>query len=358
MRISVEDLSTTPTTCYSRQPSTATLATTATTTTTTNNDTMTKSKRALVKNKTVERAKPSSQHIMKTKHLCRLSTVPKRAHLRCYLPQSSRSVLFCALVFLSVFISDSLVFAVHVDESTNHIYPVSKHSYKSFHSKDNINKHHSNGPHHAKHKSPLKVFFASGESEDDLPVCSPNSVCNKIDIYGSPWVEKQCRCPSGMSSCSMSTHSRDGRTIVDRTRLLKTCEPVRHFKRCKFFKDITSTVITYPDNSTQQIMHCKCPKNSVSYLIKRHAYQTDQGTGFQYSFACSPQTIRCQRKEPCQLFSVRKDVTRPEAEEVTTNALCQCSHRKKCPKHHLDVGVIPGKIYSEDSLRTYSAYCM
>lgn len=355
----MEDLSSTPTTCYSRQPSTATFASTTTSTTPNTNTTMIKSKRALVNSTTVERAKQSSQQYkMETKHRCQLNTAKQTASLRCYPFQSSRSVLLCALVFLSVIISDSLVFAVHVDESTNHIYPVSKHSHKSFHSKDN-SKHHSNGPHHAKHKSALKVFFASGDSEDDLPVCSPNSVCNKIDIYGSPWVEKQCRCPSGMSSCSMSTHSRDGRTLVDRTRLLKTCEPVRHFKRCKFFKDVTSTVITYPDNSTQQIMHCKCPKNSVSYLIKRHAYQTEQGTGFQYSFACSPQTkIRCQRKEPCQLFSVRKDITRPEAEEVTTNALCQCPHRKKCPKHHLDVGVIPGKIYSEDSLRTYTAYCM
>ena len=47
----------------------------------------------------------------------------------------------------------------------------------------------------------------------------------------------------------------------------------------------------YPDNTTQQVMHCKCPHNSVAYLIKRHAYQSVSGTGYQYSFACSPQTV-------------------------------------------------------------------
>ena len=68
---------------------------------------------------------------------------------------------------------------------------------------------------------------------------------------------------------------------------------MRKLKRCKYFRDVTWTYITYPDNSTQQVMHCRCPKNSVAYLIKRHAYQTAEGgTGFQYSFACSPQTVR------------------------------------------------------------------
>ena len=70
------------------------------------------------------------------------------------------------------------------------------------------------------------------------------------------------------------------------------------------------------------------------------------------------QKLKCQRKEPCRLFSVRKNYERPTADEVNTSQLCECPHRKKCPKHHLDVGVIPGKIYSDDSMRTYSAYCM
>lgn len=40
-------------------------------------------------------------------------------------------------------------------------------------------------------------------------------------------------------------------------------------------------------------MHCICPKNSVAYIIKRQAYQSDQGVGYQYSFACSPQSVSC-----------------------------------------------------------------
>jgi len=217
---------------------------------------------------------------------------------------------------------------------------------------------------HSHKKSGLKkpdIFYPNGSSEDSLPVCSPNSVCNKIDTYGSPWVERQCRCPSENYQCSSSLHSRDGHTIVDRNRQYKMCEPVKKLKRCKYFRDITWTLVTYPgDNSTQQLVHCRCPKNSEAYLIKRHEFQTSGGTGYQYSFACSPQTkLRCQRKEPCRLFSVRKNADHPVKKElVNTSSLCQCPHRKKCPRHHLDVGVIPGKVYSEDSLRTYSAYCM
>jgi len=208
-------------------------------------------------------------------------------------------------------------------------------------------------------KHGVKVFYQSGNSEASLPVCSPNSVCNKVDTYGSPWVEKQCRCPSSMDSCSSATHSKDGHTISDRNRQYKICEPVKTLRKCKYFRDVTWTYIMYPDNTTQQVMHCKCPHNSVAYLIKRHAYQSVSGTGYQYSFACSPQTkLKCQRKEPCRLFSVRKNYERPTADEVNTSQLCECPHRKKCPKHHLDVGVIPGKIYSDDSMRTYSAYCM
>jgi len=208
-------------------------------------------------------------------------------------------------------------------------------------------------------KHGVKVFYQSGNSEASLPVCSPNSVCNKVDTYSSPWVEKQCRCPSGMDPCSTSVHVKDGHTISDRNRQYKICEPVKQLRKCKYFRDVTWTYIMYPDNTTQQIMHCKCPHNSVAYLIKRHAYQSVSGTGYQYSFACSPQTqLKCQRKEPCRLFSVRKNYDRPTADEVNTSQLCECPHRKKCPKHHLDVGVIPGKIYSDDSVRTYSAYCM
>ena len=72
---------------------------------------------------------------------------------------------------------------------------------------------------------------------------------------------------------------------------IQICEPVKKLKRCKYFRDITWTNIMYPDNSTAQVMHCRCPRNSVAYLVKRQAYQTDAGLGYQFSFACSPQTV-------------------------------------------------------------------
>ena len=76
-------------------------------------------------------------------------------------------------------------------------------------------------------------------------------------------------------------------------KFFQMCEPVKKLKRCKYFRDITWTLVTYPvDNSTQQLVHCRCPKNSEAYLIKRHEFQTSGGTGYQYSFACSPQTVR------------------------------------------------------------------
>ena len=57
------------------------------------------------------------------------------------------------------------------------------------------------------------------EKDTDLPVCSPFSVCSKVDTYGAPFLEKQCRCPG--SHCSSSMHSRDGHTIHDRTKQFK-----------------------------------------------------------------------------------------------------------------------------------------
>ena len=63
-------------------------------------------------------------------------------------------------------------------------------------------------------------------SEASLPVCSPNSVCNKVDTYSSPWVEKQCRCPSGMDPCSTSVHVKDGHTISDRNRQYKVSQDI------------------------------------------------------------------------------------------------------------------------------------
>lgn len=49
------------------------------------------------------------------------------------------------------------------------------------------------------------------------------AVCGKVDTYGAPWMEKQCRCP-GAAQCSTSSHAHDGHTVHDRNKQYK----VRH----------------------------------------------------------------------------------------------------------------------------------
>lgn len=68
------------------------------------------------------------------------------------------------------------------------------------------------------------------------------------------------------------------------------------------------------------------------------------------------QRLRCQRKQPCKLFTVRK---RQEfIDEVNINALCQCPKGHHCPSHHTQSGVIAGETFLEDNIQTYSGYCM
>ncbi|ODN05818.1 hypothetical protein Ocin01_00851 [Orchesella cincta] len=194
-------------------------------------------------------------------------------------------------------------------------------------------------------------------NETTLPDCTTYSVCSKIDTYDKPWVEKQCRCPEHAGECSSSILSNDGHTITDKTRHYKLCEPVRKLPKCRYFRDITWTLVTKGDNLTQQIVHCVCPKDAVAYMIKRQAYTTDDNeVGFKYSFACSPQSrVLCQRKEPCRLFTVKR---RTSVTEVNTSTLCQCPRGFQCPSHHTDPGVISGKFYPENMLRTFSGYCV
>ncbi|XP_046678881.1 protein giant-lens [Homalodisca vitripennis] len=203
---------------------------------------------------------------------------------------------------------------------------------------------------------PLRILYQVGESEEELPVCRPWSVCSKVDMYESPWIERQCRCP-GANKCSSSLSSNDGHTLSDKTRHFKLCEPVKKLSKCRYFRDITWTLTSGPDNVTQQLVHCHCPRGAVAYLIKQQAFQNRDGQiGYQYSFACSPQSrLRCQRKEPCRLFTVRKRLEL--LDEVNTNTLCQCPHNHYCPTHHTDPGTVQGKSYVEENIRTYSGYC-
>lgn len=74
------------------------------------------------------------------------------------------------------------------------------------------------------------------DSEKELPECADRSeVCSKVDLYGAPWVERQCRCPNGRA-CPSSLHGDDGHTIVDKTRRYKLCEPVKRLPICRYFK--------------------------------------------------------------------------------------------------------------------------
>ncbi|XP_037934471.1 protein giant-lens [Teleopsis dalmanni] len=357
---------------------------------------------------------------------------------------------------------------------------------------------------HGQHSKDVRVLYQVGESEADLPICAPNAVCSKIDLYETPWIERQCRCPevnhmpniiihhhhshhqsskenaasphsnsygdkfrnyyerekilhhkrllvsefadkkfeslhlkkfiqklgamykddlqlqpsdyyehadndavpsiedldeitdnefphtprhstysmrgittntahmrhsghmthrakeaatSFIGGCPSGLGIEDGHTIADKTRHYKLCEPVHKLPVCKHFRDYTWTLTTSTElNVTEQIVHCRCPKNSVTYLTKREP-AADGSNGYTYLFACSPLTrIRCQRKQPCKLFTVRK---RQEfLDEVNINALCQCPKAHHCPSHHTQSGVIPGESFLEDNIQTYSGYCM
>lgn len=82
----------------------------------------------------------------------------------------------------------------------------------------------------------MSLIIIFQDSEDELPECSDRSeVCSKVDLYGSPWVERQCRCPDGRT-CPSSLHGDDGHTIVDKTRQYKLCEPVKRLPICRYFK--------------------------------------------------------------------------------------------------------------------------
>ncbi|XP_030380348.1 protein giant-lens [Scaptodrosophila lebanonensis] len=335
----------------------------------------------------------------------------------------------------------------------------------------------------------LRILYQVGESEDDLPICAPNAVCSKIDLYETPWIERQCRCPESnrlpnniilhhhthsvhsepttgvegqkyrsyyekekslqhkrlllgefndkkfeslhlkklmqkwgavyeddlhlrstdyleqdyndalpapaydenaadnefphaprrefggtahmrhsghrgqkepltfIGGCPSSLGVEDGHTIVDKTRHYKLCQPVHKLPVCKHFRDFTWTLTMSMElNVTEQVVHCRCPKNSVTYLTKRESAE-DGSQGYRYLFACSPLTrLRCQRKQPCKLFTVRK---RQEfLDEVNINSLCQCPKGHRCPSHHTQSSVIAGESFLEDNIQTYSGYCM
>ncbi|KAG8197673.1 hypothetical protein JTE90_001598 [Oedothorax gibbosus] len=208
----------------------------------------------------------------------------------------------------------------------------------------------------SKSASMLKVLYPLGQSED-LPECDRWSVCSRVDTYSRPWVEKLCACKDGRT-CSTSLHANDGHTVMDRTRQYKVCESADHLPTCRFFKDITWTHITGGDDSNrfQQRVHCKCPPNSATYISGRDIRTNSKGAVvYYYHFSCSPESsMRCRRKEPCRLFTVRK---RFPVEEVTTSTLCSCPPKSPCPARHTDPFVLSDSDRPRDGTRTYSGYC-
>lgn len=70
------------------------------------------------------------------------------------------------------------------------------------------------------------------------------------------------------------------------------------------------------------------------------------------------QRLRCQHKEPCRLFTVRKRRS-SQLEEVNASPLCQCPKGHRCPRRHTDPGSLPARSYSGIlEIKTYSGYCV
>ncbi|XP_014234203.1 protein giant-lens [Trichogramma pretiosum] len=253
------------------------------------------------------------------------------------------------------------------DEAAGNVHgPVSSGLSNSHHHNNNNNRRHSTNKRRF-NKDPV-ILYQIGSSEEDLPECSEkNEVCSKVDLYGDPWIEKQCRCQQG-SQCSSSLHADDGHTVVDKTRQYKLCEPVKRLPICRYFKDVTWTIApgSDPNNSTIQKVNCRCRPGSVAYLLKRQFYMKDNGQpGFIYSFACSPQSrMRCQAKEPCRLFTVHKKTSTAQAlaqglEDVNASPLCMCQKGYRCPKRHTDLGSLPSPYYGEGmGVKVFSGHCV
>ncbi|KAH9422630.1 hypothetical protein DERP_003307 [Dermatophagoides pteronyssinus] len=226
------------------------------------------------------------------------------------------------------------------------------------------------------------------KSDNDLPECELNQVCNKIDTYSTPWIQKSCRCHREQSPCSLSLNPNDGYTIIEKNKQYKLCEPIvtKKLPTCRYFRDITWTITTtistrsssssssvkepehqqestyhHNENITKQEIKCLCPTNSEAYILKHHVYKMANGElGYRYYFACSPETkLRCKRKEPCRLFTIRKGI-KSSVESVTMNTLCQCSNGFECPNNHrqtISSSIMIGTNYPIDNIRTYSGYC-
>lgn len=82
-------------------------------------------------------------------------------------------------------------------------------------------------------------------SENDLPFCATNAVCSKIDLYETPWIERQCRCPK--QSYSKHLHT------IYHAKEVKSNTNYRHMLEQKFKFDDTDD----NDNYQRENEHMK-----------------------------------------------------------------------------------------------------
>ena len=78
---------------------------------------------------------------------------------------------------------------------------------------------------------------------------------------------------------------------------------------CRYFRDVTWTLTSFPDNRTTQTVHCVCPKSSVAYIFRHEPFDSDSGTGYKYMFACSPESVSkpvsaCRRQRVRSTFAL------------------------------------------------------
>lgn len=91
-----------------------------------------------------------------------------------------------------------------------------------------------------------------------------------------------------IGGCSAMVGSNDGYTIVDKTRHYKVCDPVDQLPECEYLEHTWSMrMTTAQTNVTEQIVYCRCKKNSVTYLKDRKPLEN----GFEFFFACAPPNV-------------------------------------------------------------------
>ena len=106
------------------------------------------------------------------------------------------------------------------------------------------------------------------------------------------------------------------------------CESVQRLATCRYFRDVTWTLTSFPDNRTTQTVHCMCPRDSVAYIFKHEAFESDdRGVGYKYMFACSPESVSSTRKR-----ETRTDERHDSDFAVSARSRVACSQSGRDPR--------------------------